>query len=164
MADHVLCVPMPHIALWNNASAEVHIGFGMNTKKLSADLSVGQQLQLDDIPTLAELGFRSIICNRPDGEQANQPTFEQVSETARELKLETRYLPVVPGNFGSKEGDSFDSALQNLPKPVFAYCRTGFRSEKLWALTQPGGDNISTLQSVLKTIISGLSRAFKKCI
>ena len=56
----------------------------MDKKELTAELSVGQQIQLEDLQTLADLGFRSIVCNRPDGEGPDQPTFEQISKAAKE--------------------------------------------------------------------------------
>jgi sulfide:quinone oxidoreductase len=42
-------------------------------------------------------GFRSIICNRPDGEGNDQPTFSEIEEAARAAGLEAYYMPVVPG-------------------------------------------------------------------
>ena len=40
----------------------------MEAKKISDGLSVSPQISADDIKEIARLGFRSIICNRPDGE------------------------------------------------------------------------------------------------
>ena len=136
----------------------------MKTKKLSDELSIGSQLQRDDIPKLATLGFRSIICNRPDDEQANQPSFEQINETAKANNLETRYIPVAPGQLGKDDAENFDAALRDLPNPTFAYCRTGFRSEKLWSLNQSVSNIVSTPFSILKAVSDGLSRVLHQLI
>jgi len=54
----------------------------MDIKPISEQLSLSEQLQLSDVKTLAEQGYRSIICNRPDGEGADQPTFDEIKAAA----------------------------------------------------------------------------------
>lgn len=106
----------------------------MQDKRLTTDLAVGPQIAPDDTKTLAALGFRSIIGNRPDGESPDQPPFAWIEATARQRGLETRYIPVVASRIGSDDIEAFRNALRELPKPVFAFCRTGTRSTLLWAL------------------------------
>jgi sulfide:quinone oxidoreductase len=108
----------------------------MEAKKISDDLSVSPQISADDIKEIARLGFRSIICNRPDGEGADQPTFDEITKAASDAGLETRYLPIVSGKVTDQNADEFGSLLGVLPGPVFAYCRTGTRSATLWSLSQ----------------------------
>lgn len=59
----------------------------MDIKKLKIDLSVTPQVMIEDLPAIRERGFRSIICNRPDGEGADQPTFKEIEATATKLGL-----------------------------------------------------------------------------
>ncbi|MGQ7847228.1 TIGR01244 family sulfur transferase [Granulosicoccus sp. 3-233] len=108
----------------------------MDVKNISDTLSLSKQLQIDDIARLRELGFRSIICNRPDGEAADQPTFAEIQAEAARHGLEMRYLPVVPGQVSNEDVDSFARAMQEMPKPAMAYCRSGTRSATLWSLGQ----------------------------
>ena len=108
----------------------------MEAKKISDDLSVSPQISADDIKEIARLGFRSIICNRPDGEGSDQPTFDEITKAASDAGLETRYLPIVSGKVTDQNADEFGSLLGVLPGPVFAYCRTGTRSATLWSLSQ----------------------------
>ena len=108
----------------------------MEAKKISDDLSVSPQISADDIKEIARLGFRSIICNRPDGEGSDQPTFDEITKAASDAGLETRYLPIVSGKVTDQNADEFGSLLGALPGPVFAYCRTGTRSATLWSLSQ----------------------------
>ncbi|MTD95764.1 hypothetical protein GIW81_15605 [Hyphomicrobium sp. xq] len=42
-------------------------------KKLTDQISVAPQIKPSELAELAAQGFRSIICNRPDGEGADQP-------------------------------------------------------------------------------------------
>jgi len=108
----------------------------MDLKKINSQLSVSPQILAADVAALAKQGFRSIICNRPDGEGADQPLFAEIEKAANKAKLEVRYLPVVPGRVQDADAIAFASAMDELPKPVLAYCRTGTRSATLWALDQ----------------------------
>lgn len=108
----------------------------MDLKKINSQLSVSPQILAADVAALAKQGFRSIICNRPDGEGADQPLFAEIEKAANKPKLEVRYLPVVPGRVQDADAIAFASAMDELPKPVLAYCRTGTRSATLWALDQ----------------------------
>ena len=51
-------------------------------------LSCREQIAPADIAALAAAGFRSIICNRPDGEGADQPVFAEIEAAARAAGLE----------------------------------------------------------------------------
>ncbi len=108
----------------------------MEIKTLTAGLSVSPQITQADLQTIKDNGFRSVICNRPDGEGADQPTFEELAEAARSLGLETAYIPIVAGKVADEDAATFGDALRDLPGPVLAYCRTGTRSATLWSLAQ----------------------------
>jgi len=108
----------------------------MTPKKLSAEISVAPQIEPSDIEGLAAQGFKSIICNRPDGEGADQPPFAEIERAAAAAGLGTRYVPVAAGNVTDEDAAKFAAALAELPKPILAYCRSGTRSTTLWALSQ----------------------------
>ncbi len=108
----------------------------MEIKPISADIAVSPQITAQDLETIAQQGYRAIICNRPDGEGADQPVFEEIAAAARAQGLEARYLPVVSGKVSDADAESFGRALRELPGPVLAYCRTGTRSATLWSLAQ----------------------------
>jgi sulfide:quinone oxidoreductase len=65
----------------------------MTTKLLTKTLSVGPQIQASDVETIATRGFRSVICNRPDGEGADQPNFAEVEAACRVVA----WTPVASG-------------------------------------------------------------------
>ncbi|ODR99270.1 NAD(FAD)-dependent dehydrogenase [Methyloceanibacter methanicus] len=108
----------------------------MDLKRISDALSVSGQISPADVAELKAQGFRSIVCNRPDGEGADQPTFEEIHEAADAVGLAARYLPVKSGLVQDDDAVAFGAALRELPGPVFAYCRTGTRSVTLWSLSQ----------------------------
>jgi sulfide:quinone oxidoreductase len=110
----------------------------MDIKALTAELSVAPQIVAADMRMVAEAGFRSVICNRPDGEGADQPLFSEIELAAKEHGLQVRYLPAVSGKVTDEQGQAFGALMSELPKPVLAFCRTGMRSTTMWALWQAG--------------------------
>ncbi|CUH51620.1 bifunctional protein tyrosine phosphatase family protein/NAD(P)/FAD-dependent oxidoreductase [Shimia marina] len=105
----------------------------MDIKKISEKFSVSAQITAEDLPALATQGFRAIICNRPDGEGADQPSFEEIEQAAREAGLEARYVPVKSGMVHDADVAAFGEALKEVQRPLLAYCRTGTRSATLWS-------------------------------
>ncbi|KZK90485.1 Beta-lactamase hydrolase-like protein [Pseudovibrio sp. Ad46] len=108
----------------------------MDIKSISSSLSVCPQITAQDVQKIADLGFRSIVCNRPDGEGADQPVFDEIEAAAKKLGLETRYLPVISGKVSDEDAEAFGKAMNEIPRPVLAYCRTGTRCATLWSLSQ----------------------------
>ena len=122
----------------------------MDPKKISAALSVSPQITADDLVAIKTAGFRSVICNRPDGEGADQPSFEEIETAANAAGIEARYLPITAGRVQDSDADDFGAALRDLPGPVFAYCRTGTRSATLWSLSQAKTQPIADILAATK--------------
>lgn len=134
----------------------------MNIKSISEELSLSEQLQLDDIKALAEQGYRSLICNRPDGEAADQPTFDEIKAAAESAGMTVRYLPVVPGQISDGDVADFSQAIRELPKPTLAYCRTGTRSATLWSLSQANNMPVPDILSAAKAAGYDMSGAARR--
>lgn len=117
----------------------------MDIRRISDELSVGPQIAIGDLQTLAENGYRAVICNRPDGEGADQPVFQEIERAAQDAGLEARYVPVTAGKVGDDDVAAFAEAMRDLPGPVLAYCRTGTRSTTLWALSQAGKQPVADI-------------------
>jgi cysteine desulfurase len=105
--------------------------------RISPEFSISPQLMPGDLEAVRNQGFKSIICNRPDGEAPEQPSFAEIAATAGRLGIEVRYLPVVGDKIGADELASFAACIESLPAPVLAYCRTGNRSGMLWNMSEP---------------------------
>ncbi|QFS84023.1 Beta-lactamase hydrolase-like protein [Roseivivax sp. THAF40] len=105
----------------------------MELKTISPKVTVSPQITPEDIPAIAAQGFRAIICNRPDGEGADQPSFEEIEAAAKAAGIEARYVPVQSGMVSDADVADFGAALNDLQRPVLAYCRTGTRSATLWS-------------------------------
>tara|TARA_R110002126_G_scaffold70082_3_gene176652 strand:+ start:1881 stop:3554 length:1674 start_codon:yes stop_codon:yes gene_type:complete len=122
----------------------------MDIKSLTAELSVSKQILPEDMQAIKNAGFRAIICNRPDGEGADQPTFEEISKAAQTAGLEAAYLPIVSGKVTDEDAVAFDKTLAQLPGPVLAYCRTGTRSATLWSLGQANQRSLADILAATK--------------
>ena len=105
----------------------------MDIKTISDKVSVSPQISVDDVKDIAAQGFRAIICNRPDGEGADQPSFEEIEAAAKAAGIEAHYVPVQSGMVRDEDVAAFGAALNDVPRPVLAYCRTGTRSATLWS-------------------------------
>jgi sulfide:quinone oxidoreductase len=108
----------------------------MTPKTIDQTLSVSEQIKAEDMPAIAAAGFKSIICNRPDGEGADQPVFAEIEAAATALGLVASYQPIISGKVGDEDAMAFGKLMDTLPKPIFAYCRTGTRSTTLWSLSE----------------------------
>ncbi len=110
----------------------------MDPKMISAYLSVSPQITPEDVAEVRDQGFRSIVCNRPDGEGADQPSFREIEAAAKAAGVEARYIPIAGGMVADADVAAFGAALHDMPAPTLAYCRTGTRSATLWSLVQAG--------------------------
>lgn len=106
----------------------------MSIKTLSPTLSVSPQVLPHQVADLARQGFRSVICNLPDGEGGS--SFAQIAAAAKAAGMEAAYLPITPGQAGPHEAQAFRDLMDRLPTPTLAFCRSGNRSASLWSMAQ----------------------------
>src|SRR3546814_14529351 len=81
-----------------HAAPEVHYGtkgleLMTQPKRLSDRLSVTSQVNPASMKALADAGFRSVISNRPDGEEPGQPDWATIEQAASEAGMEARHIP-----------------------------------------------------------------------
>ena len=117
----------------------------MAFKQLADGIAVSPQLTLADVGRAAREGYRSIISNRPDGEEAGQPKAAAIQAEAERHGLAFAHIPIVSGKASDTDADEMRRALDTLPGPVLAYCRSGARSTTLWALANADRTDPATL-------------------
>ena len=131
----------------------------MDIRPLDEALSASPQIAPEDLPAIAAQGFRSVISNRPDGEEPGQPSAEALRQAAEAAGLAFAHVPVVGGAISDQDVADFREALADLPQPVFGFCRTGTRTTTLWALAHASDTDAKDLISTAKTAgydLSGL--------
>jgi sulfide:quinone oxidoreductase len=104
----------------------------MQAVKLNEHVAVSGQIAPEDVPALAEAGFRVLINNRPDGESSDQPESAQLAAVAAEAGIEYHYYPLNAQNYPGQDVAAMAALFANAERPVFAFCRSGTRSANLW--------------------------------
>jgi len=104
----------------------------MDIRRLDQAYSVSGQIAFRDVPAIAAQGFRAIVCNRPDGEAQDQPGAATMAAEAKKAGLLFRHVPVKSGAITEDDVTLMQAALDELPGPVLAYCRSGARCTALW--------------------------------
>ena len=106
----------------------------MKLTHVSETFAVSPQLNPSDMRGLADAGFGVVICNRPDGEEPNQPDVESMREAAEAAELAFHHIPVSGGKFPPIAIKAFAKVREEADGKVLAFCRTGTRSITLDAL------------------------------
>jgi uncharacterized protein (TIGR01244 family) len=104
----------------------------MDIRKVTDDYAVSGQIEASDIAAIKAAGYRSIICNRPDFEQPGQPTAADIAVAAEAADLVFRHVPVISGQMTEDDVERMVEALDEIPGPVFAFCRSGARSTNIY--------------------------------
>lgn len=107
----------------------------MEIRKINDAIAVAPQISVEHVKAIADAGFKSIVCNRPDTEDGAVP-HDRVEDAAKAAGLEFRFIPVVSGAITEDNVRDMAAALDELPTPVLAYCRSGGRCMNLYGLVQ----------------------------
>ena len=109
---------------------------------LTPEFATARQLMVDDVAEAAATGFRSIVNNRPDFEGGpSQPTSQAMQEAAAAAGLQYAFLPVQSGYQTPQEIARMHELLEQLPKPVLGFCRSGARTANLFRASQALGQS-----------------------
>jgi len=119
----------------------------LKVKKISDTLSVAGQISLCDIAALKARGFKTLINNRPDGEENNQPRSASLAAEAKHQGLSYISLPVISGSVKDSDVRKFEALLDKECAPVLAFCRTGTRCATLWAISEAENDTTNSILS-----------------
>jgi uncharacterized protein (TIGR01244 family) len=104
----------------------------MNVRKVDDMFAVTGQITPEQVKAVADAGFRSIVCARPDDEEPGQPGFDTVARAAQAEGIQIVHIPV-SGGLGEGQIIRFHDAWEKMPKPILGYCRSGARAGSLYA-------------------------------
>jgi uncharacterized protein (TIGR01244 family) len=104
----------------------------MRFTKLSDSYAVAMQIDPDDVEFFAREGFKTIVCNRPDGEDFGQPTAGEIAAQCETLGLAFHHIPIDNGGLSMESVETFRDVVAGSKGPVLAYCRSGQRCSILW--------------------------------
>jgi uncharacterized protein (TIGR01244 family) len=103
---------------------------------LAPGFSVAGRLDRADIEALAEADVRTIINNRPDGEDPGQLPAAEARKLAEAKGIAYHHIPITAASLSRGDVDAFAATLREAAEPIVAHCRSGTRSTLLWALTR----------------------------
>ena len=105
-------------------------------RQLDEKTLVDGQIGPDDVAALKQLGVTLIVNNRPDGEDANQPTSDGIEAAAKAAGLDYRHVPIARG-LGPSDIEAMREAMHSVGVgKMFAFCRSGNRSTLAWAVAR----------------------------
>ena len=107
--------------------------------ELTSWITVAPQVSDEDFAVISAAGYKSVFNIRPDDEAGEYLKSGDAGKVARAFGLEYRHMPVdclcVTDEFNV---EGFAEAIEDLPGPIFIYCRSGTRATILWALVNAG--------------------------
>lgn len=104
----------------------------MKINRIDDRFSVTGQIRPEQVARVASLGYTTIVCARPDREEAGQPTFAEIAREAQRHGLKAVHVPV-SGIPGVEQRDRFRNAMATCDGPALGYCRSGARAANLYA-------------------------------
>lgn len=107
----------------------------MDIRPINDEYAVTGQIEPGDLPAIRDMGFKAIVCHRPDGEAPDQPSFGTIRAEAEKLGLEIRHIPVGPMGVTADKVQAMVDALDDMPRPMLGYCRSGARSTAIYQQT-----------------------------
>jgi sulfide:quinone oxidoreductase len=119
--------------------------------QLEQGVAVAPQLAEADFAAIAQLGFRSVVNNRPDGETPDQLPNAEAAAEARMNGLNYCYQPVHSVDVTDDDVvAAFARLVDDLPGPILFYCGTGTRCAVLWTQAEAGRRDVDEVLAVAR--------------
>ena len=100
----------------------------MKIVDLKPEFKISDQVLPQDFAEIKKKGIKTLICNRPDNEGADQPAFKDLEAEAERHGIKAYYFPVEVGSDPSPQVREVKQLYSNMQKPILAFCRSGTRS------------------------------------
>jgi uncharacterized protein (TIGR01244 family) len=105
------------------------------SRSLGEAVLVAGQIRTEDVAGFAARGVTIIVNNRPDGEEAGQPTGAEIEAAAKAAGLDYAFIPIVHA-FSDEKVAAMADVLAKAEGDVLLFCKSGTRSTYLWALAR----------------------------
>lgn len=106
----------------------------MHPVRINDKISVASQPELGAFRQFAADGFKGLVNNRPDGEEAQQPGTAAEERAAGAAGLAYAHIPVTGASITEADVRAFQAVLARIDGPVLAHCKGGTRSLALWVI------------------------------
>ncbi len=108
---------------------------GITATEIDPNYTVTGQISVADVANIKAAGFDTVMCNRPDGEAADQPAAAQIQRAVEKAGMKFFYVPMGRSMAPNTLSD-FKAVTDGDNGKVFAYCRSGNRCTILWKSTR----------------------------
>lgn len=103
-------------------------------RQITETYFVSPQIEVEDLPTIAAAGIKTVICNRPDEEVPPSHQAAALEAAVEAAGLKFVLMPVTHTTMTSDLVAAQRAAIADNESPVLAYCASGTRSSIVWAL------------------------------
>ena len=117
---------------------------------ITPTFAVAPALSEADLARVAELGYRTVINNRPDAEERGQPASAALEVEAARHGLAYFHIPTrKTETFTDPVVEPTVAALRSAHGPILAFCKSGLRSAIVWAAATSRQEPV---ENVLKSL------------
>jgi len=117
----------------------------MDIRAITPTYAVSKQIHPDDLQAIREAGFKTVICNRPDGEIPEELHANVMAEAAKAAGLAFEVLPMTMQTMSADNIAKQFEFVEKSDGPVLAYCASGNRCSIIWALNQVGKQSVDDI-------------------
>lgn len=103
----------------------------MQLVQLNKQVSVSDQIVVDDVSEIVANGVELLVCNRPDDEDEGQTPYADIKAEAERLGLEFSLMAFSSYQISDENRDRLIELIET-GKRIHLYCRSGSRSRRLW--------------------------------
>jgi len=118
--------------------------------KISDQVTVGPQPSEDEIRQLGDQGFKTVVNFRTEGEDEQPLSPDAEGGKVKLAGMEYLHIPVSMKSMGPKLVDQFRAKYPDLPKPVFAHCKSGKRAGAMVMMHMAVEQNMSGEETLQK--------------
>lgn len=108
----------------------------MSIRPVDPSFHVTGQISPAQIKDIAGLGYKTVICMRPDKEGFFQPAFSEMAEAAKNAGIDAFYIPVKPGMMTVEQAVELKKILAGRQGPTLAYCASGNRCVSAYEMSK----------------------------
>ncbi|PIE47217.1 MAG: TIGR01244 family phosphatase [Gammaproteobacteria bacterium] len=90
------------------------------------------QITAERIESIVQQGFKTVINNRPDGEELDQPTSKQIADACEQAGLAYGEFLFSGNDLTEQLVTEFAKYFNQAEQPVFMFCRSGNRSHVIY--------------------------------
>ena len=134
----------------------------MFIRAITPTYAVSEQISPEDFTAIAQAGFKTVICNRPNEEVPPFLHADVMAKAAQAAGLKFENFPLTHQTMTPENIAIQFQMVEDAGGPVLAYCASGTRCSVIWALSQAGkqsSDEILKQTSDAGYDLSGLRNA-----